>query len=247
MPRTISVQLWSVREDLARDPDATLGRLADLGFRAVEPFGLTDAVATLAEPLRAHGLDAPTAHVNLVGADLDAVRAASEVTGTRLVVEPFIPAERWGEPDGIARLADALNAAAERLAPDGIRVGYHNHHWETELRVDDRPAILALAAALDKRVAIELDTYWAAVGGVDPVALLTELGPRVAAIHVKDGPISHDGRAQLPAGQGAMPLAEVLAAAPGARRVLEFDDYAGDIYAGLAIGRDALARIEGVA
>lgn len=240
-----SVQLWTVREDLARDPRATLERLAGIGLTAVEPFGLTDSAARLADPLRELGIAAPTAHASLVDADLDAVRAAAELLGTRLVVEPFVPAERWATRDDIARLAESLNSAAERLAPDGLAVGYHNHQWETELRIDGAPALLALATALDDRVVLEVDVYWAAVGGADPVELLRELGGRVAAIHVKDGPLDGDTLAQLPAGQGELPLAEVLAAAPGARRVLEFDDYAGDVYAGLAIGLDALRRLEG--
>lgn len=242
-----SVQLWSVRADLERDPDATLARLAEVGFRAVEPFGLADSAAVLAEPLRRHGLAAPTAHASLLDADLDAVRRAAELTGTRLVVEPYQPAERWATLDDVERIAEGLNDAVERLAADGIGVGYHNHDWETSIRLHDEPALLVLAAALDPRVVLEVDTYWAAVGGVDPVELLRTLAGRVAAIHVKDGPIPGEASQQVPAGEGAMPLAEVLAAAPDARRVLEFDEYAGDLYEGLAAGLAALARLEGAA
>lgn len=242
-----SAQLWSVRADLDRDPDATLARLAEVGFTAVEPFDLAARAAGLAEPLRRHGLAAPTAHAGLVDADLEAVRAAAELTGTRLVVEPYVPAERWATRADIARIADSLNRAAERFAPDGLGVGYHNHDWETSTVIDGEHALLVLAAALDPRVVLEVDTYWAAVGGADPVELLHTLGARVAAIHVKDGPLAGDPLAQLPAGDGAMPIAAVLAAAPDARRVLEFDEYVGDLYEGLAAGLATLGRLEGSA
>lgn len=246
MPRSQpSAQLWSVRADLERDPDATLDRLAAVGFTAVEPFGLAENAALLAEPLRRHGLAAPTAHTSLVDGDLDAVRAAVALTGTRLVVEPYLPAERWSSLDDVERIADALNRAADVLEPEGLTVGYHNHDWETSIRIEGEHALLVLARTLDPRVVFEVDTYWAAVGGADPVALLRTLGPRVAAIHVKDGPIPGTASEQVPAGEGAMPLAEVLAAAPGARRVLEFDEYAGDLYEGLAAGLATLARLEG--
>ena len=248
MPRSQpSAQLWSVRADLERDPDATLARLAEVGFTAVEPFGLADSAALLAEPLRRHGLAAPTAHASLLDVDLDAVLAATELTGTRLVVEPYQPAERWATLDDVERIADGLNRAVERLTPEGLSVGYHNHDWETSIRFDGEPALLVLAAALDPRVVLEVDTYWAAVGGVDPVELLRILGSRVAAIHVKDGPIPGEASQQVPAGEGDMPIAEVLAAAPHARRVLEFDEYAGDLYAGLAAGIQTLERLEGAA
>lgn len=239
-----SAQLWSVRNDLERDPVGTLARLASVGFTAVEPFGLAHAAASLAEPLRRHGLAAPSAHASLVDADLDAVRAAATLTGTRLIVEPYLPAERWATRDDVMRIADALNLAAERLSPDGLVVGYHNHDWETAIRFDGEYALLALTAELDPRVVLEVDTYWAAVGGADPVELLRTLGARIAAIHVKDGPISADTHAQLPAGEGAMPIAEVLAASPDARRVLEFDEYVGDLYEGLAAGLATLDRLE---
>lgn len=240
-----SVQLWTVRDDLARDPRDTLRRLAEAGLPAVEPFGLAEAAASLAPHLRDLGLTAPSAHASLVDADLDAVRAAAALTGTSLVIEPYVPAERWSTTDDVARLADALNAAAERLAPDGLVVGYHNHDWETARQLEGGPALLALADRLDPRVVLEVDVYWAAVGGADPVALLRRLGDRVAALHVKDGPLDGDTAAQVPAGDGALPLAEVLAAAPRARRVLEFDEYAGDLYAGLAAGLATLRRLEG--
>jgi sugar phosphate isomerase/epimerase len=243
-PPPPSVQLWTVREDLARDPRGTLERIAAIGLTAVEPFGLVDRAEELSGILTDLGLAAPTAHTSLVDADLDAVRAAAARTGTTLVIEPFIPAERWATADDVARLADALNAAAATLAADGLTVGYHNHDWETRIEIDGEPALLALAAALDDRIVLEVDAYWAAVGGADPVALLERFGSRVAAIHVKDGPLDGDTFGQLPAGDGAVPLAAVLAAAPSARRVLEFDDYAGDVYAGLAASLTGLRRLE---
>jgi len=63
------------------------------------------------------------------------------------------------------------------------------------------------------------------------------LGDRVRAIHVKDGSLATDGSGQVPAGQGRVPVADVLAASPQALRVIEFDHYDGDIFDGLAASR----------
>jgi sugar phosphate isomerase/epimerase len=81
---------------------------------------------------------------------------------------------------------------------------------------------------------LEVDTYWAAAGGADVPALLTSLGGKVRALHVKDGDLATDASGQVPAGQGRAPVDEVLAAAPAALRVIEFDQYAGDIFEGIA-------------
>jgi len=123
---------------------------------------------------------------------------------------------------------------ARAAADHGLRVGYHNHWWELEQRIDGTPALEVFADLIGDEVVLEVDTYWSAVGGVDPVALLGRLGERVVAIHVKDGPVTLETSAQQPAGQGVMAIADVLAAAPTARPVIEFDAYAGDIFDGIA-------------
>jgi sugar phosphate isomerase/epimerase len=80
---------------------------------------------------------------------------------------------------------------------------------------------------------LEVDTYWATAGGAEAPALLRRLGDRVRAIHVKDGDLATDGSGQVPAGQGRVPVLQVLAAAPQALRVIEFDRYDGDIFTAL--------------
>ncbi|HEX9087433.1 MAG TPA: sugar phosphate isomerase/epimerase, partial [Arthrobacter sp.] len=82
---------------------------------------------------------------------------------------------------------------------------------------------------------LEVDTYWVAVGGQDPVDILTKLGDRVKFIHIKDGPLTTDNKAQLPAGQGKVAVWDVIGAAKSLEvGVVEFDDYSGDIFQGIA-------------
>ena len=92
----------------------------------------------------------------------------------------------------VQAVAAELNAMAARLAADGLRLGYHNHDHELAPLPDGTPALETLAAALDPAVLLEVDTYWAAVGGQDVPALLGRLGERVQYLHVKDGPVTRD-------------------------------------------------------
>lgn len=241
-PPSVSVQLYSVRDALAADPADTLGRIAALGLRTVEPFDLTGFADRLAEPLAAHGLTAPTSHVSFIDGGLDEALTAARRLGVRTIIDPYLPDDRWTSPSDVDAIAAALNDAARRAADDGIAVGYHNHWWELERQIDGVTALEALAGRLDDAVVLELDTYWCAVGGADPVEILRRLGERVVALHIKDGPITHDVQAQLPAGSGRMPVAEILTAAPHARPVLEFDAYAGDLFDGIAAGLAFLGR-----
>ncbi|SFQ63976.1 sugar phosphate isomerase/epimerase family protein [Amycolatopsis rubida] len=237
-----SVQLYSVRDAFAADPDGTLRRLAAIGFSRVEPYGVVENVEALRAGLAAHGLSAPTAHAALVGKDQQAVFAAARELGIGIVIEPLVPAARWGSPADVSDTASALNAAAEVAAGYGIRVGYHNHWWELETRIGGRSALEALADRLAPEIVLEIDAYWATAGGEDAPALLRRLGKRVCAIHVKDGSLAIDASGQVPAGQGRVPLGDVLAAAPGALRVVEFDRHE-DVFGGIA---ESFAYLAGV-
>ncbi|MHA6765172.1 sugar phosphate isomerase/epimerase family protein [Streptacidiphilus sp. PAMC 29251] len=240
----ISVQLYSVREAFAADPADTLARLAGIGFTQVEPYGVVENLAALRTGLVANGLSAPTAHASLLGADQAAVFAAAAELGIGVVIEPLVDATHWQVAADITATATALNDAAKVAAEYGVTVGYHNHWWELESRIGDRSALEVFAEQLDPALVLEVDSYWATAGGADAPALLRGLGDRVRAIHVKDGGLATDASAQVPAGQGRVPVAEVLAAAPNALRVVEFDRYDGDIFAGLAASRAFLIGAE---
>lgn len=230
---TLSVQLYSVREAFAADPAGTLARLADIGFTQVEPYGLAEHAAILRTALPEHGLTAPTAHAKLIGVDQDAVFTAAVACGVGVVIDPFTPPEQWEDEADIAAIATALNSAAKRGAEHGVTVGYHNHWWEAKNTIGGRTAFEVFVDQLDPELVIEVDTYWAAAGGADAPELLRRLGKRVHALHIKDGDLATDASGQVPAGQGRVPVDDVLAAAPNALRVVEFDAYDGDIFEGL--------------
>ena len=235
----LSVQLYSVRDAFAADPSGTLSRLAGLGFRQVEPYGVVENRPALRSGLPAFGLSAPTAHANLIGADQPAVFAAAAGCGIGTVIHPMVEAAQWQEDAAVIATATALNEAAKVGAEHGVTVGYHNHWWELESGRYD-----LFVSHLDPAVVLEVDTYWATAGGEDTPALLRRLGDRVRAIHVKDGALATDGSGQVPAGQGRVPIREVLTAAPQALRVIEFDRYDGDIFAGLAASYAYLTEVE---
>ncbi len=103
--------------------------------------------------------------------------------------------------------------------------------------VGGRTGLEVLADALDPAVILEVDTYWAAVGGQDVPALLGRLGDRVRYLHVKDGPATRDDP-MTAVGTGRMPVAEILAACPSAEwHVVELDRCATDM---LTAVRDSL-------
>ena len=232
----LSVQLYSVRDAVAADLPGSLARLASIGVKNVEPFDLVSDPTGLASALATAGLSAPSAHARL-NEEPDRVFEAAAAIGVRTVIHPYTAPERWTSEADVDAVAGELAQAAETARSYGLQVGYHNHHWELSSSVGGRPALELLAERLPPEVILELDTYWAAVGGADVPALLGRLGDRVRLLHLKDGPIGMDNATQLPLGSGAMPVAAIVEAADAAELgVLEFDDYAGDLFEGLAAG-----------
>ena len=265
MPVQTSVQLFTVREALEADLDATLAELAARGFTAVEPYDFVRRAEPLAAALRANGLTAPTGHAFLASESFvnpdgsgttvpvpatEVVFDAAEVLGMTTVIEPYTAPDRWTSVEQIEETARLLNRAAEIGAARGIRVGYHNHAHELEATFDGTTGLEVLAGLLDPRVVLEVDLYWVARGGVDPVALLERLGERVVAVHAKDGTLDPEALAayppadQVPAGEGVVPLAEAIAAAPALElAIVEFDHYEGDLFGAIEKSRLALDGI----
>jgi sugar phosphate isomerase/epimerase len=230
-----SIQLYTLRNAIQEDLPGTIAKVAHLGFAQVEPYNFVATAKELGAALEENRLTAPSGHAPLLSQDQDEIFAAARALGMETVIEPCITAEKWQSAEDIQDTAAQLNAAARKAAEYGLRVGYHNHAWELESSIEGQTALEYFAGLLDPQVVLEVDTYWVAVGGQDPVELLGRLGDRVRLIHIKDGPLTSDTKAQLPAGQGKVPVLDIVAAAKSLEvGVVEFDDYAGDIFDGVA-------------
>jgi sugar phosphate isomerase/epimerase len=267
MTITTSLQLFTIKEQLDADLEGSLAAVAARGFTAVEPYDFVRRAAPLAEALTAAGLTAPSGHAFLAsesfvnpdgsGTTLPVpspaeVFAAAKVLGMTTVIDPYTAPARWESVAQIEETARLLNEAAAIGATVGVRVGYHNHAHELEAVFDGVTGLEVLAGLLDESVVLEIDLYWVARGGVDPVALLERLGSRVIAVHAKDGTLdpahanTYPPADQVAAGDGTVPLVEAIAAASALElAIVEFDHYDGDLFE--AIERSRVYLDENVA
>lgn len=232
--RPVALQLYTVREELAADRAGVLRRLAGFGYRTVEPYDVISGPETLRGELDAAGLGVCSVHTRPFGEQAEAAFRGARVAGADTVIVPFIAPERYADADGVRAVAGELNEAARRAAGHGLRLGYHNHDFELSTLIGGRPALEVLAGQLDDEVILEVDTYWAAVGGQPVPELLGRLGPRVRYLHVKDGPVTKDDP-MTALGTGKMPVADILAASPSVEwNVVELDACATDMMAAVA-------------
>lgn len=244
-----ALQLYTVRDQLAAGRAGVLARIAASGYGAVEAFGILDDPDGLRADLDAAGLSVCSVHAMPIGERAAAVVRATRALGADTVIVPHLSPARFADADGVRQVARELNECAAWLAVQGLRLGYHNHEFELSSLVGGTPALEVLADQLDDAVLLEVDIYWAAVGGQDVAALLRRLGERVRYLHVKDGPAVSRDDFMTAVGAGRMPVAEILAASPWVDwRIVELDRCATDMLTAVEeslawLGRNGLAEL----
>jgi sugar phosphate isomerase/epimerase len=231
----ISYQLYSSRNfpPLARQLDM----LAGLGVRHIEPFGgLFADMPALLEPMAAHGLTAPTAHVGAPSwrNDFDGVVAKLKALGVTTAMMPAVPPEeRAQDLAGWQALGRELADYATRLADHGIGFGWHNHHFEFA-RLPDGSFPLEWLLGENPALKWQCDIAWVIRGGQDPAAWIRRYSDRIISFHVKDLAaegqcLDEDGWADVGHGVIDWPaLLPLMRATPASVWTLEHDNPSDD-------------------
>ena len=198
-PLPIGVQLYTLRNEMAKDPKGSLEKVAKLGYKQVETYGYKDGkwfglnTAEFSEVLKNNGLTTPSGHTFPGGFFLkdgwqDTWKKAVEdarAVGQRFIVVPYLE-DRHRGLDSYQVIAGELNKAGEIAKQAGIGLAYHNHDFEFN-NVDGQTGFDVLAANTDpKLVSFELDLYWATKAGHNPLDLFKKYPGRHSMWHVKD-------------------------------------------------------------
>jgi sugar phosphate isomerase/epimerase len=209
----IAVQLYTVRELAAVDLPGTLRQVSEAGYRAVELAGLPKTTPeALRDLLSGHGLRPMASHEPLesLRQDLPGILHRMTVLACPRIVVPWLPEIERTTADGARNLARELGRLARACADRGIRLGYHNHAFEFA-PLDGTTVWQVLLDELPPEVDLELDVYWATIGGRDPVELIRSLDERLRLLHMKDMSSGPD-RGDVTPGDGILPWMEIVAA-----------------------------------
>jgi sugar phosphate isomerase/epimerase len=203
MKGKISVQLYSVRDDMAKDAAGTIAGLAKMGFKNVEGFGLDKGsifgmpVADFKKILTKNGVLMPSCHTFLSKEMFDAAGKPAEgftkllddasVLGVKYVIHPWIfPEMRTTET--IKQIVGWMNSGGQLAQKRGISLAYHNHDFEFTTRADDgRLLYEVLLQELDSKVTkLQMDLYWVQKANYQPTDWLNLYPNRIKLFHVKD-------------------------------------------------------------
>ncbi len=185
----IGVQLYTVRDEMKRDFDGTIAKVAAIGYREVEFAGYFDHTPQQVRAvLDRNGLSAPSMHVDYqsLGFKFPQVIADSLIIGHRYIVNPWIDNDIRKDPDGWKRAAAVFNKAGEACQKAGIQFAYHNHHFDF-VQVNGKYGYDILLEETDpKLVQLEMDLCWMTVAGQDPLKYFARYPGRFPMVHVKD-------------------------------------------------------------
>lgn len=244
------LQLYTVRQEMARDFEGTLARVAEIGYEEVEFAGYFDRKPEeVRRALERAGLRAPAAHVSVDLAREDwprTLEAAAAIGHEWLVVGSIPSGERT--PDGYRAAAELFDRAGEAAREAGLRFGYHNHAFEFDPAVELPGRVLPLDFLLQAtdagRVDFEMDLYWTVRGGGDPLAYFDRFPGRFPLLHVKDsaGPPEHR---MVDPGAGVIDFPAIFAARrrAGTRHFFAEHDEPEDPWATARAGYEYLAAL----
>lgn len=240
MSMPLGVQLYSVRDYAVKDFADTLKKIADIGFKYVEPAGFFNVRPSEFKKLCADfGLSICSSHSpwvinpNNLGEAMD----VADMLGLKTIVCGWGP-DQFKDLDAIKATAENVAKMQEKLEANGYTLFQHNHYWEFE-RLDDGRVKYDVFHELCPKCKYEIDCFWSTnKGAEDPVEMLKPFVKDAILLHMKDGVCKQvaknagmkDGLLDmkidlLPLGKGDLPIKKLVETATEAKAVIVELDY----------------------
>jgi len=207
-----AVMLYTVDALLDDGFEATLDRIAGLGYLGVETYGLHGhSPAQVRRMLERVGLKLVSSHAPFpFGADARRILDEYAELGAPNLAWSM-EAEEFESVEAIERGLERVNGGVVEAKAYGMTVAYHNHNAEFRQAFDGRFAYDLLLERLHPDARVELDLYWVAVGRTEPADVVASVGPRLRYAHVKDGPaLTYGDDVLVPIGEGVVDIRGAL-------------------------------------
>ncbi len=199
-PKTfgIGLQLYTIRDAMAKDVPGSLKRVSDIGFKYVELASYSNGKFYGYEPeefkklVNDLGMEAISSHtqVEALGITLDNAKKMAEdhaKLGVKYCVQPWVVEEARTTIASFQKMAADWNKVGGIMKQHGIQFGYHNHNFEFAKVEGKTPYYDVFMKELDKDlVTMELDLFWATKAGQNPVEMFKKYPGRFQLFHMKD-------------------------------------------------------------
>jgi sugar phosphate isomerase/epimerase len=211
----IGLELYSVRDELKQDLTGTVRAVAEMGYEGVEFYApyfewtptYAKDVRKLLDELNIRCFSTHNARQSFTAENLPHAIELNQIIGSRFIV--MAHPGKVENLEGWKVVADALNNAADKLRPLGLRAGFHNHGTEWK-PVDGTRPIDVIASNTAKDVALQLDTATCLSAGADPVAFIKANPGRVVSYHCKDWSSDPEKGYRVLLGEGIASWKEII-------------------------------------
>jgi sugar phosphate isomerase/epimerase len=210
------LQLYTLRDDLPKDPKGILKQVAGFGYKQLEGFegalglwwGMT--AADFKKYLDELGVSMVSSHCD-TKKNMEKKAAEAAQVGLKYLISPYIGKQKT--LDDYKKIADEFNKASEICKKNGIRFAYHNHDYSFVKQDGQYPQDILMANTDAANMDYEMDIYWVVTAGEDPEAWMKKYPNRFRLCHVKDRaknakPEDHDSSVDL--GTGMIDFSKVL-------------------------------------
>jgi len=214
--KEFGIQLWSVRDDLAKDPKGVLKQLASYGYKQIESFeggkgmfwGMTNT--EFKSYMDELGMKIIASHCDITK-DFEKKAAEASAIGMKYLICPWKGPQK--DIDAFKKFAEEFNQKGEICKKNGIRFAYHNHDYSFVNMNGELGQDVMMKNTDPELVDYELDMYWVVAGGQDIVTWLNKYPKRFRLCHVKDrkkGATEKDKDASVVVGTGSIDYAKIL-------------------------------------
>lgn len=218
------VSLFTVRNEMDTDPKGTLKKVADIGYKYIEAADYKEgkfygmAPEAFNKELSDLGLTPLSVHMGSATLDnIDVLIADTKAAGFKYFIAPVPPmglfkydfkTKSISMSDDLETLTNILNTMGLKCKAAGLEFLYHNHGSEFEENKNGVIPIVHLLENLNaKYVNFQMDLYWVAKAGADPIAYFEQYPGRFIIWHVKD--MDDQGRF-APVGEGSIDFQKIL-------------------------------------
>lgn len=232
MSQPICLQLYTIRDAMAADWKAALARVAQIGYAGVEVVYTDQIAATdFKAELDRNNLVVSGAHVGIdfLRNQLDQVIADLKLFGANYIICPWIAPDQRGDATQWRTFMHEFEVIGEKCHAAGMQFLYHHHDFELASLGDTNALTILLDESKPGTIDAEIDIYWVAFAGMNPVDVIAKYTGRVPCVHIKD--MAAGSRTFAEVGHGTLDIHAVLKAADTAGTkwlIVEQDVCAGD-------------------
>lgn len=210
------LQLYTLRDDLPKDPAGVLKQVASFGYKQIEsyegPQGMFWGMGHTGfkKYMDDLGMQIISSHCDIYK-DFERKAAEAAAIGMKYLICPWLGPQK--KLDDFKKAAEKFNLCGSICKKEGIRFAYHNHDYSFKLLEGQLPQDLLMDVTDPTLVDFEMDIYWVVTGGHDPEAWMKKYKDRFRLSHVKDRsktPVADNGKNSVDLGTGSIDWKKIL-------------------------------------